>query len=195
MENKIKFLNNLVHINRWSGFQLIKSESVSDHIYSMIALSIDLVPKLNNEVRSGNPLINLQNVIYRIAIHDLPESLCCDIPRNFKYHNVQLHQAIEDTEQKLMEGVLDVAIIKDINNSKNKDTIEGFIVKYLDFLQSALKMESEVMLGNQYIKSEIPVVLKAIDEFLSEDSLINEFFISYLKEYTLVNLRNLIKYS
>lgn len=156
------FLNNLIHINRYSGLQLLKNESVSDHVWSMHALALSIVPDINKQIDDCNkengtnvkPL-DLKDIIYRITIHDIDESLYCDIPRPFKYHNRQIYDAIEATSQELMEENLGVELLNDINNAKDVSTREGFLVKLLDTVQAGLKMRQEITLGNSYLKSEI----------------------------------------
>ena len=78
-------LNNLVHTGRYSGFQLLRQETVSDHIWGMISIALDIVPALNEQIKLWSKThegeshivksIDIKDVIYRITIHDIFRSL------------------------------------------------------------------------------------------------------------------------
>lgn len=167
-----EFLRNLTHINRFSGVELIKSESVSDHIWEMISLALIIVPKMNHSLMmagSLSELIDLEKVIYLIAIHDLDESLYCDIPKPFKYHNPEVYKAINDTVGMLMEDNLTDTLVDSINESKcwTKGR-ENIIVSLLDTVQVGNKIARELVLGNYFMKSQMGNVLEFIPELISK---------------------------
>ena len=148
-------LNNIVRIPRWGGISVIKSESVSDHVMSMIGLAVTLIPRINAYRKFYNyEIINLKELVYKIAIHDYDEAFYCDIPRPFKHHNKEVTQAIENTANTLMRQALNDDLVNDILHTKD-NSIEGFWVMCLDLIQAGMKMTEEVNLGNKYMKSEL----------------------------------------
>lgn len=164
------FLTNLIHINRYSGSQLIKSESVSDHIWYMNSLALMVIPIINKEI-GRDPTRNIakidgKEVIYKITIHDIDESLYCDIPRPFKYFNESIRQEIENTSQELMKTHLDADLVSQINESKGYDTRENFLVLSLDTIQVGFKMISEYKLGNSYIVTELSNVIDILYTYI-----------------------------
>lgn len=190
-------LNNLVHTGRYSGFQLLRQETVSDHIWGMISIALDIVPALNEQIKLRNKThegeshivksIDIKDVIYRITIHDIDEALCCDIPRPFKYANPEIRESIEKTTNQLMEKEFEPQFIFEVHDSKNKSCIEGLLVAILDSLQAGIFMRNEVMLGNQFIKTEINNVIDMMDEFitvyipkLESPECIKEYLIDFL---------------
>lgn len=148
-----KFLENLIHTPRWAGKRVIFPESVSDHVWGMNALAIEFC---NGGFEFHHEL--LRELIYRITIHDIGESLYCDIPRNFKYSSKELHEHIDKAESELLYKSLPSCLVEDINTAKCKDPNEdltGFIVALFDAIQAGIKMRSEILLGNKFFESEI----------------------------------------
>lgn len=147
----LRFLNNLVHTTRWSGHLTLKSESISDHVWGMVALAI----QFHEQYDPSGVVVDLKEVIYRVALHDIGESLYCDIPRPFKYSSPQLARLINTTEEELLRDNLSKSLVDDIQSAKDPNSIEGLLVKILDALQAGLKMKSEIELGNNNFRAEI----------------------------------------
>ena len=170
------FLGNLTHINRFAGHMLIKDESVADHIIHMNYLAIAIVPEINKRIIEYNKennnsiikLLNLENIIYRIAVHDLDESITFDFPRPIKYHNTEITKAIYNTTQLILKDHLDSELINDINSAKDLEFREGYLVALYDTLQAGLKMQLEIELGNKRFKNELKNVIEILNEKLSE---------------------------
>lgn len=161
-------LHNLPFVTRYSGVNLIKSESVSDHVWGMCALALELVPQLNDNLDEDSK-IDLKDVIYRIVVHDIDESVTCDIPRPFKYATKELRVEIEKASILLMTKYLNSSIVTSSLEAKDGDTIEAFLVRVFDLMQAGMKMRQEVELGNQFIKSEVPNVINALEEYVVVD--------------------------
>lgn len=179
-------MHNLVHTNRYSGKLLIKNESVSDHVWSLCAYALIIVPKLNIQKDvTAQYRFNLKEIIYRCVVHDLDESVSLDIPRPFKYHNKSILTAIEQTNEDLIREVYESNIVDDILNAKTLDSAEGILVKIFDSLQTAHKMKTEVMLGNKLIKSELPNVIGVMSDFMS--------FLTETDKFSLTQQQALIK--
>lgn len=159
---KLTELDNLIHTNRFSGKRLLIQESVSDHLWCMNSLAFEYIPIMNgmldkwDESHRKCPRISIQEVIYKIAIHDLDEAFYCDIPRTFKYHNDEVLKAINDTADKLITSKMGSKMAEEVSMAKDKKSVTGLIVKILDSAQAGFKMKSEVLLGNRYFENEIP---------------------------------------
>lgn len=149
---KNQFLDNLIHVTRYSGNILIKPESVADHTWGMIALALEYIPAMNEKFKVD---WELPQLVYLIALHDIDESLYCDIPRKFKYHSQDLREAIQVATDELLEENLSPEIVLDIKYADDKTSLMGFMVKIFDIAQAGYKMISEINLGNKFFKSEI----------------------------------------
>ena len=163
-------LNNLVDVTRYSGYKFIFPESVSDHLTSMRNQSILIKKELNEAYPEVK--FDIKELFYRIDIHDLDESLLCDIPRSLKYYNPNINREINIIYNNLIDNYFDKELSADIKNSKNIDNIYGFMVKILDVTQASLKLYNEVFqLGNKNllkITIENYTYLLTIKKILSE---------------------------
>jgi len=156
----LTYLNNLIHIRRYSGNLLIIPESVSDHVWAMNALAIEYVPKLNEKIPQ---LFNLEHIIYLITIHDIDESLYTDIPRNFKHRNKEILGAINKVaEEILSESKLDKAVLSDLKTLGLHSNKDSLLVKILDIVQAGNKMVQEIELGNKYFINELDNVIDSL---------------------------------
>lgn len=155
---ELGFLDNLIHVHRYSGNPLIKAESVADHTWCMNALALEYIPKLNEKF---NTKYDISKVIYGITLHDVDESLYCDIPRNFKYYNPELRKLIGETVDSMVKEKLP-NYYTDINYYDDKCNIYGYIIKVFDIAQAGIKMATEINLGNSYFKNEIHNALDSL---------------------------------
>ena len=199
------FLNNLVHIKRYSGTQLLKDESVSDHVWGMISIAIPVVSYINEKLKKyydknkditiAPKLVDLKDVIYRISIHDIDESLYCDIPRPFKYYNKDIHEAIKRTSQLLMKDKLGDDLLADINNSKNTNEMDGLLVYLFDLIQAGLKMRNEIILGNSFLKKEINNIVESLTLVLDSTCNNNDIFYNILSDLLISIINEFMNYA
>jgi hypothetical protein len=178
---KLPIFNQLISVPRFSNIQLIKSESVSDHIWGMISLAYEVIPEINKERKSRNFYeINIKDVIYRITLHDLDEAISCDIPRPFKHFDDKIQNELLRVSTELLRKYgINEDLINQINEAKH-GSIEGLYVLIFDLVQCGNKMCNEIDLGNKLIKLELPNVIKALDEIRSDLSNENEIEINYI---------------
>jgi len=178
-------LTNLSNINRYSGTYLIKSESVSDHVWGMVSIALTYLPNINkNKASKGLKEIDLKELIYKINIHDIDEAFYTDIPRPFKWYDAGIHDQIERVSQCLMQENLSLELIEDINSAKD-NSLEGIWVTILDFVQSGCKMMHEINLGNRYIKSELPNVVECLNNLRDKFCELNH--IGYIYEIEFID--------
>jgi len=188
----LTYLNNLIHIRRYSGNLLIIPESVSDHVWAMNALAIEYIPKINIKFPG---LYSLEHIIYLITIHDVDESLYTDIPRTFKHRNKEILDAINTVADEILsESGIDEEILidlKDLNKHDNKDSL---MVKILDIVQAGYKMIQEIELGNKYFISELDNVtdslsglqldyLPKIEVFTFNDDEVREYLYLFIEQF------------
>lgn len=159
---KLGILENLIRVNRYSGTLLIKQESVSDHVWCMVTLALEYVPKLNDRLDESHR-IDIRDVIYGICLHDIDEALTTDLPRPFKHANREIESAVEKTVDKILSDALDEQLCQDIKIAEDKSTPIGALIKIFDLAQAGYKMKSESMLGNKYFDSEITNVLDCLN--------------------------------
>lgn len=156
-------LSNLKLIPRFSDIYMHRRETVADHNWDLIALALVIVPEWNKDLVRK---IDLKEVLYRIAVHDLDESGSIDIPRPFKYFNMDLKKKLDEVSLEILRSKkVSEDIIKDIRTAKDFSTLEGFVVKILDIIQPGLVMIDEISIGNTKMKRELPNIIGQIDYF------------------------------
>lgn len=157
-------LGNLKLIPRFSDMYMHRRETVADHNWGLIAISLVVVPYLNEGLTKK---IDLKEVIYRVAVHDLDESGSIDIPRPFKYFDMELKEKLDEVAIKILRHKrVSEEIIRDIKSAKDYYVLEGLIVKLLDTIQPGLIMIDEINLGNQSMKSQLPNIKEGITYYL-----------------------------
>lgn len=157
-------LVNLKLIPRFSDIYMHDRESVSDHVWGLVSMALVVVPYLNEGVE--HPL-DLKDVIYRCCVHDLDESGCIDVPRPFKYFNMDLKAKIDEVSIDILRARnVSEDIIKDIKFAKDPSNPNGCIVKILDTIQPGLIMINEIQLGNSLIKKELKNIDDGVNYYL-----------------------------
>lgn len=161
-------LNDLIRVNRYSGIELLKPESVSDHIWGMITLALTHINKINQDrIKLSLPTVDLKELIYKISIHDLDEAFSLDIPRPFKYYNNEIHEVIDRTANQILKDKIGKELYTDVQTAKDS-SIEGSYVRYFDIIQAGLKMADEIKLGNSFMHEELPNVIESIEGFIGD---------------------------
>jgi len=194
-------LLNLIHVNRYSGTRLLTKESVSDHIWGMKCLALTIVPKLNKFMKDKNNYLidyfDLKEILYRIDIHDLDESLSCDIPRPFKYFNKDITRVINSVVFEMLHKNFDDELVHDILTAKKYSTDEGYLVAVFDTMQAGMKMIDEIELGNSKIRMELRNVIDGLNRALDNTPIdhedmkyeVNKFILNFMN-YADIYLKN-----
>jgi len=154
---------NLINVKRYSGFTLVKDESVSDHVWGMITLALELIPEINEVLKDENKCIDVKSIIYRVAIHDIDESITCDIPRPMKYYTPEFRDMIEQVTSSMLKTEFPDDLVHDILTAKD-NTLDGEVISILDLMQAGIKMRNEIKLGNQFMRTEVPNVISALED-------------------------------
>lgn len=157
-------MGNLKLIPRFSDTYMHRRESVSDHNWDLISMSLVLVPEINKDLKKP---LDLKEILYRIIVHDLDESGSIDVPRPFKYFDPELKEMLDKVSLEILrsKGVAE-NIIHDIKFAKDISKPEGLFVKILDVIQPGLVMVNEVRIGNQIMKKEFPNVIGCLTNFM-----------------------------
>lgn len=156
-------LGNLKLIPRFSDIYMHRRETVADHNWDLISLALVVVPYFNEGLSKE---IDIKEVIYRIAVHDLDESGSIDIPRPIKYFDKELKEKLDQVSLEILrKKKVSESIINDIRVAKDFSSLEGFIVKILDTIQPGLIMIDEISIGNSKMKKEIPNILGSIEYY------------------------------
>lgn len=151
MRELLKLLNsplrNINTVVRYSGFRLLQPETVDAHTMDMAVTALNIINHFDGKY------IDKHKLIYDIIVHDLEEATSCDIPRTVKYHNDDVHAAIESTTQALVRKHVSDDLFNDMTNAKNINTLEGRIVKFLDMFQCNMILEREIRgYGNRTLR-------------------------------------------
>jgi len=184
-------LDNLIYVQRYSGNMLIKPESVSDHIWGMIALALEWVEKINSQLPENSiHRMELKEVIWRIVIHDIEECYTSDIPRPFKHYNKDILKSIDDTSYEILKKeIKSFDLVHDIINAKSKLSPEGRMVGYLDIIQAGEKMVTEIELGNRFMYDELDNIIENLEGKIGDldesgyIQAIGDFLWFYVKKY------------
>ena len=165
MRRSLSVLENLIRVKRYAGVPLIKEESVSDHIWSMITIAIEFIPILNEKTGMNVPL---DKVVFGITMHDLDESLYTDIPREFKHYDSTIEKVINDTADSIMRSRLSPDTYKVVRSAyEDAPLVIHYIIKLIDIAQAGYKMKSEIELGNNYFVTEINNAIECLKEYKS----------------------------
>lgn len=128
-------------IMRFGGDRDLVRESLYDHLGKMSGMAI-----LLNEIID----FDIKEVLYRIQIHDLEETVTQDVSRKLKHFNPEIKQAIDAASYAILKRELpNESLLKAIQEAKDHSTIEGCIVHFLDVYQAYQHLRFEVeKLGN-----------------------------------------------
>lgn len=159
-------LRNISTVIRYSGFQLLRPETVDSHTMDMTIIALMILDDLPAH-------LDRKDLIYRIAIHDLEESCSCDVPRSLKYYSEEVRMAIEKATKALVREHVSEVLFNDMEDAKNLEVLEGRVVKFLDILQCCFILKREV------VKQKNGPLRKVYDEacnFLKEAILDKDLF-------------------
>jgi len=144
-----KYLNlSLIHVKRYSGSFLISPESVADHVSELVSLML-LMEDLFPVKFDSNKLLR------KIVVHDMDE-ITGDIIRPFKYFRKDLTEVLKSSSLEYISSLgYSESLVNEIANDKD-NTLEGYMLKYLDILQVVSKIHREVFqLGNKTLSNEL----------------------------------------
>jgi len=121
-------LRNLKNITRFSHRHLIEPETVAEHTIDMQLIALEMYNILSPKGAMDIPM--LKDILFKILVHDLDESVMCDIPRDIKYYSDEFHRIINKVGIDLMKesGISD-DLISEMNSAK-----EGFLGSYCSSL-------------------------------------------------------------
>lgn len=175
---------------RYSPHYLIRPESTSDHTISMVCMGLQCIVDIRVELNVIRTVakteefkslidkfledLNLENLVTRIATHDLDEGITGDVNRLFKYRTANLIKEFNKAislvlkDKKIPEEIVDL-----ISNAKDKVTINGWIAKWLDITQVVFKLSEEViLLGNRTLEKDIQDSFNFMEQITEE---VNKF--------------------
>lgn len=155
-----------IGVMRFSGMFLIRPESVPDHAACCTTLAIMVV----KDLRALGIEVNLENLIYRISIHDIPEAITSDVVRPLKYHHSALTKEFKIAETDMIRAFgYPEDIINDIELAKDNSSIEGYLMEVIDALQVATKLYEELfILNNRSIEDEYNSVMNLVHKVINK---------------------------
>lgn len=137
----------LCDITRFSQLHFVEPDTDAMHTIRMQLYVLGMYNDLGDE-------IPYKELCYRALVHDLDETVCCDIPRNIKYHSDEAFKLINGiTTHLLHESGVRKELIDDIESAKSKDEW-GYIIKYLDIYDAFCTLTKEWKLQNRDLLHE-----------------------------------------
>lgn len=178
---------NLKNIYRYSNCKFINPESTAEHTILMQLLGFEIYNKLLNE---NHVEFDIRELLYRVFLHDLDETVMCDIPRDIKYFSEESHKLINDIASvKLRESGINSDVITQIEDAKH-NCIEGELAAYLDVLQAVIKIREEYNLQvSRSIKLRYIDSTDTLYDKCNNFNYINEINCPYLYSY-LIKITN-----
>lgn len=154
-----------IGVLRYSGSYLIRPESTPDHISTCTTLAVMII----KDLRNLGIEVDKEKLIYKIAIHDLPESITSDVIRPLKYHHPELTREFRIAEEDMIRKAgFPEDLISDINDAKD-ETLEGRLMAFIDILQVVTKLYEEVFeLGNKLLKKEYNSAINTFERMILE---------------------------
>ena len=130
---------NLCHVYRFSSMGLMTPDTDAMHTIRMQLYALDMYNQFSEETRAEMPI---ELICFKILVHDLDETVCCDIPRNVKYHSKESKLLISQiTDNLLSESCVCDELLTEISESKSGKW--GALVSALDIYDAwrTLKLE------------------------------------------------------
>jgi len=185
---------NLNRIKRFSNTTLVKEENVVEHIGQSIMIALVIYSKIDKSD------INIKELIYKISIHDLDESVLADVPFDIKYSSDLIRSELERISSEKLSEYLYPELISDIFKSKcdEEHKKESLILKFIDPFQALIKLIREYKLQNtkelefkvdQSRENSINALHRILDSKLFNEKSTNYFkkLLKELKEFDLKN--------
>lgn len=177
-------LRNISTVIRYSGFQLLRPETVDSHTMDMAVMGLIILDELPG-------YLDRKDLIYRIVVHDLEESCSCDIPRSLKYWSPEVHAAIELATKAMVKVHISPNLFEDLCNAKDLDILEGRVIKFLDILQCCFILKKEVVdLGNRPLSKVYYEACDFLEKAIIKDDLfkndhfeVRNYFIGVVEEF------------
>lgn len=157
----------LAHIRRLSNTPVHRVENIQEHTYMVCTISY-LLAEETKGVDSGE-------VLKKALFHDIEEAITGDITRQFKYHNENFTEALNDALPSMMEKVVENLPTKYLQDGVkieweySKDGKAGHIVDMADSIAMLCFIHEETMAGNKWVLQETgKYSLKVAQEKLSK---------------------------
>ena len=155
-------LMNLDHTYRYSGTKLVEAESLSQHIVDTIMMGLKIIDEINHRVDEETrmvpliPYLDPQTYILKAVTHDLEEAITGDVPRPLKYHDEVTLNSMREIADEVAKSLFEEQFLNHEYYYKEwlhaKDGKEGCILKIVDMLVVASKVQKEItLLNNLYM--------------------------------------------
>jgi len=157
----------LSQILRFSTIPTINKQNVAEHSYFVSLIAWLICTRLE----SNGVIVNTDQVLKMCLIHDIPESVSGDMPRNVKQGEVRnMIARLEDSVFEVMTENLPDDMKLELTCSYQmcgeKDYLEYRIMKFADILESAIYCLCEREMGNTNFESVIDKMISSwLDEF------------------------------
>lgn len=176
-----KIIRSIENIDRFSGSHLSITENIMSHSGEMALLCINFSYLVKES--------DVKEMCYRCIIHDLEESVACDVPRPLKHYSKDTKLAIDYAANQLLSEEVDSELMTEIINAKDTNNVNGLLVHMADRIQCLLKMSREVHLyGNRSLARDLEKFKSEIHRMID-----NDLNTEILSEESIKNLSNYMK--
>jgi 5'-deoxynucleotidase YfbR-like HD superfamily hydrolase len=170
-------IRGMSHIRRYSSFPVIRPENVAEHSFYAAYTAL----QIGRDCKSRGFYVDLGRLSIRALSHDIEESMTGDVLRLFKYSSTNLKHEMDEATKPLMTDfatqlfIGDDASIEnfydDWANAKDPATLEGQIVKLVDYLCCQAYIVEEYHSGNRALVGELRNVRAQVSTFAKVDAL------------------------
>jgi len=148
----------LKSITRYNNLSRVLNESVAEHSFFVALIVIKLFECYD---------FNLLKSLSMATVHDLPEIYITDMPHNVKSSFPDLALILASAESAVVQKKFSGTIRKSLKSlSKDKKSVEVYIVELADILSCIQYSEKEISLGNS--TESMHLVLKESNKRIEE---------------------------
>ena len=157
-------------IQRFNSLIRLAGEDVAQHSYYVAILAMRMGDEINEKAinETGKPEIDMELLLRKALLHDIPECLTGDVLWATKRHNDLISDGIHMAEESMIDDLLKEtsSILKGYRKymMECKDGKEGAIVATADLLELGMYCFEEASMGNPGFAAMLPKVIELIQD-------------------------------
>lgn len=175
-------VNRLDNIKRYSAYRVNQVQNVSSHSFKVAAIAL-YIAKQDTQFTSDQ----MEELLMKAILHDLPEAFTGDIPRPVKKDNENMEEVLKAIEHRIVKTIVEEAQLpKEFKNAMEycKDGETGEVVTLADLIDCFIYLTLEINSGNKLNKdmySDICALLRTpkferlLDKYPSARRLVEHF--------------------
>lgn len=192
----------LRNTQRCNNFPTVAPTDVAQHSYYVSLLAMTLADEYNayisNVSLEGYDKINVECLLRKALLHDIPEFITGDVHWNVKHHDSEIEQEFNRVERKLVKGAFEGCnpVLKEYSEISLtcKIGLEGSLIAIADMLELAIYCWEECALGNKSLEGMLKRCIMLLKEYklykvlyTSSDTFSGIMELLQEKDYNLLN--------